>query len=60
MDVTFLTCNFNPLVLNRVDNVDVALEMEQWVERAALAREVHSAQLSISGEAFTLSSLYSI
>ena len=43
-----------------VDRVDVALEMEQWVERAALAREVHSAQFSISGEAFTLSSLYSI
>ena len=58
MDVTFLTCNFNPLVLNRVDNVDVALKMEQWAKRAAQASAAHSPHSSISCATFTLSTQY--
>ena len=37
--------------------VDIALEMEQWANRAALAGAAHSACFFISGVSSTLSTL---
>ena len=44
--------------LYSVDKVDVALEMEQWAERAALASAAHKAHLFISLSCFYLRKLY--
>ena len=42
-----------------VDRMDVALDMDQWGEWAALARAASSALISISDATSTLSTLYS-
>ena len=39
---------------NSVYRVDIALEMEEWAERAALVRVAHSAPFSDSGVTSTL------